>query len=438
MKLEKEESLCLAYFQSSKVWERLLEGFQKKYRSFGSFTGTVTLGKLTSEERKTLEGFFGENFHGQKSISISAKRFEKALAASRYADISPQRLLYLFFGEVPQGKKEIQAVFQQRKQEILETVAREFADTWALELLPELLTTVKPETSGDVSALPPKRQQEILAQWQETLQLAMRIAVSLPYHESQSMYLAVFAAKMTGNPHAFDAGSSGGKLLYQVVKTDLAKRQIQIDDKIILRSYQRQRSYLAVGLLIDDVSNYAMLYNVQSLQKDGEKHPGMAGFCEEKDMVQVPLSVMMKWEKMQCPDQRILIVENPSVFATLCADDDGSHAYMCMNGQPRLAALVAMDLLAVGGTAVSYAGDLDPEGLLIGQKLAEYYPGEFQFVYMAAEDYKQSMSNEMVSDRRIKILDRINHPQLLDTVAAIRKYRRAGYQELVDLRERET
>ena len=29
MKLEKEESLCLAYFQSSKVWERLLEGFKK-------------------------------------------------------------------------------------------------------------------------------------------------------------------------------------------------------------------------------------------------------------------------------------------------------------------------------------------------------------------------------------------------------------------------
>ena len=247
-----------------------------------------------------------------------------------------------------------------------------------------------------------------------------------------------FAAKMTGNPHAFDAGSSGGKLLYQVVKTDLAKRQIQIDDKTILRSYQRQRSYLAVGLLIDDVSNYAMLYNVQALQKDGEKHPGMAGFCEEKDMVQVPLSVMMKWEKMQCPDQKILIVENPSVFATLCADDDGSHAYMCMNGQPRLAALVAMDLLAAGGTAVSYAGDLDPEGLLIGQKLAEYYPSEFQFVYMAAEDYKQSMSNETVSDRRIKMLDRINHPQLLDVVAAIRKYRRAGYQELVDLRERES
>ena len=82
MKLEKEESLCLAYFQSSKMWERLLEGFQKKYRSFGSFAGTVTLDKLTSEERETLEGFFGANFHGKKSISVSAKRFEKALAAS--------------------------------------------------------------------------------------------------------------------------------------------------------------------------------------------------------------------------------------------------------------------------------------------------------------------------------------------------------------------
>lgn len=70
---------------------------------------------------------------------------------------------------------------------------------------------------------------------------------------------------------------------------------------------------------------------------------------------------------------------------------DGPHAYMCMNGQPRLAALIALDLLAAAGTGVCYAGDLDPEGLLIGQKLADYYPGAFCFVGMTAEDYRRSM-----------------------------------------------
>ncbi len=441
MNLSKEEAQALAYFRGSKVWTRLFRGFREKYQSYGRFAGTVRLSSLSAEEIETLEGFFGKNFHGQKSVSISARAFEKALAASRYADLAPERLLHIFFGEELQGKKEIRAAFRNEQQEILKSVCRDFAGTDAIELLQPILAVVRPEISGEIADLPRERQQDALRQWEETLRLALRICDALPYREEQTMYLAVFAAKLTGNPHAFDAGTSGGSLLYRLVQVDLARRGIVIRDEKILPAYQRQRSFLTVGLLIDDVSNYVMLYGVQAVMRERklragdeyseEKHPGMAGFCAEKDMVQVPLAVMLKWEKLRCPDQQILIVENPSIFAMLCAEDDGRHAYLCMNGQPRLAALVALDLLAASDTGVSYAGDLDPEGLLIGQKLADYYPGAFQFVGMSAEDYKQSMSRETISDRRLKMLDRITHPQLVGAAELIRKHRRAGYQELL-------
>lgn len=452
---QKEEA-CLSYFRSSEVWTRLFRGFQTKYQSYGRFAGTVKLGALSAADIEVLEGFFAKNFHGQKSVSISAKRFEAALAESRYKGLTPERLLTIFFGEELQGKKEIRAAFQSRQAEILETVRGEFAEMYALELLGEILDIVKPEASGEIEALPQERQQKILQQWEETLRLAMRIENALPYHKEQTQYLAVFAARLTGNPHAFDAGTSGGSLLYRVVQADLAHRGIVIRDEKILRAYQKQRSYLAAGLLIDDVSNYVMLYGVQAVTRDGEQnhegmcggeqcsretrseeksheetHPGMAGFCAERDMVQVPLAVMLKWKKFLCPDQAILIVENPSIFAMLCAEDGGGHAYLCVNGQPRLATLVALDLLAASGTKVSYAGDLDPEGLLIGQKLAAYYPGAFCFVGMSAEDYRQSMSQESISDRRVKMLDRITHPQLVGAAELIRKHRRAGYQELL-------
>ena len=445
MNLQREEARALAYFRGSKVWTRLFRGFREKYQSYGRFAGTVRLSGLSAEEIETLEGFFGKNFHGQKSASISAGAFEKALAASRYADLAPERLLRLFFGEELQGKKEIRAGFRNEQQEILKSVCRDFAGTYAIELLQPILAVVKPETTGEITDLSRERQQETLRRWEETLQLALRICGAFPYREERTMYLAVFAAKLTGNPHAFDAGTAGGSLLYRLVQADLAHRGIVVRDEKILPAYQRQRSFLTVGLLIDDVSNYVMLYGVQAVMRGREMcsrgessgethpgtHPGMAGFCAEKDMVQVPLAVMLKWEKLLCPDQRILIVENPSIFAMLCAEDDGGHAYLCMNGQPRLAALVALDLLAASGTRVSYAGDLDPEGLLIGQKLAEYYPGAFRFVGMSAEDYKQSMSREIISDRRLKMLDQITHPQLVGAAELIRKYRRAGYQELL-------
>ena len=68
----------------------------------------------------------------------------------------------------------------------------------------------------------------------------------------------------------------------------------------------------------------------------------MAGFAKEQHIVQVPLAVLTEWDALYCPQNEIYIVENPSVFAMLCGKEETDHkekAYMCMNGQPRLAGL---------------------------------------------------------------------------------------------------
>lgn len=102
---------------------------------------------------------------------------------------------------------------------------------------------------------------------------------------------------------------------------------------------------------------------------------------------------------------------------------------MCINGQPRLASLMLLDLLAESGTTVYYSGDLDPEGLLIAQKLADYYKGTFYFWHMESEDYEQCRSSEVISDRRMKSLDKITDARLIPVVDQIKKYKTAGYQE---------
>ena len=85
-------------------------------------------------------------------------------------------------------------------------------------------------------------------------------------------------------------------------------------------AYKRQKSYLLAGILIDDISNYALLYNVHAIKKNGELHRGMDGFCQVKNMVQVPLTVLSEWERIECVDHEIFIVENPSVFALICGE----------------------------------------------------------------------------------------------------------------------
>ena len=73
-------------------------------------------------------------------------------------------------------------------------------------------------------------------------------------------------------------------------------RNVVISGSEIFPAYKRQRSHLATGILLDDVSNYAMLCNVQAVKKDGNIHKGMAGFWEENDMLQVPLGVIADWK----------------------------------------------------------------------------------------------------------------------------------------------
>ena len=92
-----------------------------------------------------------------------------------------------------------------------------------------------------------------------------------------------------------------------------------------------------------------------------------------------------------------------------------------MNGQPRLSSLLLLDLLAGSGVRIYYAGDFDPEGVLIAQKLKQYYRGDFILWHMTRQDYEQAMSKETISERRMKMLEKITEPRLLPAVERMRE-----------------
>ncbi len=395
----------------------MLSGFKEKYRSYGCFTGTVKLRNISSDEIEALEGFFAKNFHGQESISVSAEKFRKALGSGRFSSVTPERLLEMYFNEKIVGKK----AEQEEAERVKELTVKKWKDTYrgtpaeaAEDKITELLRALEPDKE----------------RWEKYLYLCADIINALPYRNGELQYLSVFAAQMTGDPHAFDKGSYEGNLLYQIVTLDIELRGMEIKSSDIFPAYKRQRSYLEAGIMIDDVSNYTMLYGVRGFKKDGEPHTGIEGFYSEHDMVQIPLAVLSKLERLECPDNRIFIVENPSVFAMLCAKERSS-AYMCMNGQPRLAGLVALELLKNSDTEAYYAGDLDPEGLLIAQKLAKFYGSKLNFRNMSSEDFMKSHSGKKISQKRLKILENITDERLKPAAELIKKYQTAGYQELI-------
>lgn len=421
-KLEIIKKECLEYFHQSPVWKKVLKGFRKKYSSYGRFGGKVVLKNLKSQDIEELEGFFGKSFHGQKSVTVSAEKFRQALEASRYKTITPECLLENFFEEPLRGKQEQKLLREREKEKIWQKFLNDYKGT-AIERAAELLRNIVKDSDS-----------QELAEWDRTMRLGSEMYNHLPYRQDNKLYLAVFAAMLTGNPHAFDNGTVAGNFLYQMIQMDLEIRKIKIEFSEIFPAYKRQKSYLMAGIMLDDISNYAMLYQVEAVKKDGNLHKGMEGFVSEQHIVQVPLAVITEWESLYCPQDEIYIVENPSVFAVLCGKEKAGNvrrAYMCMNGQPRLAGLMVLDLFAKSGIRVYYAGDLDPEGILIAQKLSQYYKGEFHYWHMETADYEKCRSEKVISPKRMKILERITDRRLKPVVDRIEEYGTAGYQEML-------
>lgn len=424
MRTQAEE--CIAYFKEYSVFKKLFQGFREKYASYGTFSGTVTLRNVNAEDIEVLEGFFQKNFHGQKSVSISAAKFEKALSDSRFGMFTPKEILELYFKEEMTGKKERQQKEEREREAVLIQVRKEY------EMSPSSgwLNSIKWKSGSGAYLLKRYRESgERCETLRSLLVLGAKIVNGLPIRQNETEYLAVFAAKITGNPHAFDNGTKDGQFLYLLVQWFLTQEAFVIEKSDIFPALHKQRQYLATGILKDDISNYAMVSGICARKKDGESHSGMKGFREEGDMVHVPLSVIADWAKVECPDNEIYIVENPSVYAMLAKAWRGERACMCMNGQPRLSAILLLDLLAASGTKVYYAGDFDPEGLLIAQKIHQYYKGSFSYWHMSLAEYEKSKSNERISERRLKILKKVTDNALADVVEAVGKAKVAGYQE---------
>lgn len=446
------------YLKQHTVFCRLMEGFREKYLSYGKFAGSVVLEDLTEEEIELLEGFFQTSYHGKKNVRITAAKFQKALESSRFSQALPEEILKQFFGRELQGKRTQKMLRRKQMDAVFDLVAGLRADTLAADWI----EACRQMNEGELSFLfrteiPQNRRYawlrgrnpeqahkdptgaEFLSSYLDafpedlqnvacSLMLGAGILNQLPCLNGEQEYLPVFSAEITGDPHFLDMGTAAGGLLFQICSWAVAHLGKTVRKSPVF-PFPKQRVCLAAGIILGDSTNYAMLYGVRAYQRGGRSHAGMDGFCAEQDMVQVPLHVLETWESVSCPDHTIWIVENPSVYSMLCSRSGGRYACMCMNGQPRLATLRMLDLLADAGVTIYYAGDFDPEGLLIAQKLRQYYPKPFHYWHMTEKDCLESLSGVELSESRMQTLARIQDPALLPAAGILRRFGRAGYQE---------
>lgn len=411
------------YFKNNKAFTRIFLEMRKKWKKYGRAAGYVILDKATAQERQSLGGILGKNFLNEK-VKFSMREFEEALAETKYHDVTLKELLENYFVEELVTNKELKYIQRQNKANLFQYICDELkkdydknndAVNWICAAQKNrkygynLIISEYEKSEGNISKI--------------VLDVCKAIYY-LKMLNGRKVRLAVLGAEITSNPHYFDKGNVAGKLLIQALGyiNNIAERQNAED---ILELY-----YLS-GIKPDDISSYSTLYGI-SLYTEQGIHMAYETFSAEKEMFVVTLSNLNRIVRAGCKSKIIFIVENQMVFSHMCEElIDIPVSMICTSGQMKTASLLIIDLLCEAGCKLYYSGDTDPEGILIADKILSRHPANIIPWRISADDYYASISDEIVDETRIKKLEKISDSRLLNVLNAIRKEKRAGYQELL-------
>lgn len=414
---QKKLKECLEYFRQRSVYEKLFQKFKEKYASLGHMGGKAVLCELTLVEKQDLSGFLQKDYTENKTVTVSAGLLEKCLAESRFSGISTEMLLEAYFGEKLTVKKEEKEKEEKKRKDffagLLDGKEEDPVGMWLKAVL---------ENHGNGYEILMQQYRENPEGLRDILKNIMKAYQQICIIRKKQL-LAVFAAQVTGNPHYFDAGKTAERLLILFLKDQFKN---SFSDEISPAEKKSCLLYQA-GILKDDLSNETLAYGLHAWKQDGCIHEGIEGFLKEKEPVRLTLRTLGELGKVTAQKREVYVVENPAVFSILTSRNP-SCAAVCINGQPRLASFLLLDFLKETHQFL-YAGDFDPEGLLIAQRLKERYEDALHLWKYEVEWYKKYLSGVRLSGSRIKKLDHVYRPELLEIKKWMQKEQKAAYQE---------
>lgn len=429
VKAEEKQKLmqeCLQYFRERPVYEKVFQKMRGKYESLGHIGGKVVLTGLSLQDKSQLGGFLQKDYTENQSVTISAEAFEICLSKSRFSDISLEELLDAYFGKKLTVKKEERRKKQEERDAFFAEVQSGYEDTTGGRWLQN---TLKEHTTGyEILQQQYNSAPEIL---REILKYVFEAVKQLPRMEEKEL-LPVFAAKLTGDPHYFDASTVAERLLFIILSACWQETK----DRELSEAERKNQIFYRAGILKDDLSNDTLVYGIRAWKHNGNLHKGIEGFFQEREPVRLTLRTIGTFGGVHAEREKIYLFENPAVFSVFVKKYPDCAA-ICGNGQPRLATLLLLDFLKENHSFY-YHGDFDPEGLLIAQRLKERYGESICLWNYRADWYERYLSDVNLSEVRMKKLEKVYLPELLEVKMQMQKRKRAAYQEaMLDMLEPE-
>lgn len=413
---------AVEYFKKKPVYEKLFNEFKKKYESHGKIGGIAVLTGLSTGDKEDISGFLMKDFTSEEEVRVSAKLFEKALLKSRFSSLTTLDILTRYFGIKLRTNKEKSEEDVGKRAEYLAELTGYTDKAYIKEWLTGVFCT-----SADGAVVIARSYNADKSELKIILQKLIKAIPMLPYFQGgkKKKLLAVFAAQAAGNPHFFDDNTLAGNLLTAFLR-DYFRFGYEDD---LSEAENRSNVLFKAGLIKDTLSNDVIAYGIRGRCVDGSLHQGMEGFLHQKEPVKLSLLTLANLEETftNSVDRRVYIVENPAVFSILISRFP-EKSFICSYGQIRRAVFMLLDLFDKN-TVFSYAGDFDPEGLLIAERLKKRYGDRLIFWKYEPEMYIKYMSEEKLTKQRIKKLDGVRDAALLKIAELMREEGSAAYQE---------
>ncbi|HHW01437.1 MAG TPA: TIGR02679 family protein [Thermoanaerobacterales bacterium] len=414
----------MEFFKNNKGYRRLFEAFRKKYKSLGRIGGSVKLINLSPEEKEILTSHFRKDYTRQTSVDVSLLKFEESLKNTKFEGYTLKEILEAYFGEPLTGKKEDEETFQVQKKQFFE---RLYSICRSEESKAWLEDVYEGKAAGARAVETRLWKEDDRKRLFREMEDVCRALDDLPVRRKKKERLAVFASRITQNPHAFDFGTAAGNLFFNALLTVMDAGQAR-------DSRDRVEVYYRAGILMDEISNFITVAGLRAFRGD-VPDPVWEAAYENGEVLQVPLLNLSTIDRVASPTGKVFVVENPGIFSSLIDASKSEKSprcpLICTFGQPRLSAFVLLDLLADGDMQIYYSGDFDPEGLLIADRLFKRYENNLKLWHYNVEDYEKCLSRKTISEKRLSMLKNLACPELAPVARHMLQVKKAGYQELL-------
>ena len=413
---------------------RLLEKLRERYIELGRVGGQVILEDSTPNERRDIASFLGRPPYREANIKVRLADVDRALRQSGFACELPD-LLNAFFPDKPlvtrPEQRAARAVHQTDFHTALTSIATELPEDsrgrhWLLHGqhgLDWLFLRYKNESL------------EIQEQQFNIVRYVVSALDQLPSPHAPER-LALFAQRISGDPHTFDPDRTAGRLLRYAL-ADIANLSGETSPQDGLQGVQALDLYANAGLLVDMISSNVAVFNLAgAIYHDGTPDPLVQ--AAGKRVLLLPLRQLLEWQSVSPATTDIYVFENPQVFEEVIAGLTSANAdkplptLVCTSGWPSAAALRLLDLLLVQSPAnhLYYSGDFDLAGLKIAVYLMERYAGRCHPWRFDVDSYLLATHEEGVAANAADSAALSSLPDIFaPLVATMREKGKWAYQE---------